>query len=74
MAKKTAVEELSYEQAFKELEGIVDALEGEEHSLEEALALFERGQALVKHCAERLDKAELRVQQLTEEGKIEPLE
>ena len=61
------VEELTYEQAFAELETIVAALESEEHPLEDALSLFERGQALAQHCAGLLDTAELRVQQLSSE-------
>lgn len=61
------VEELTYEQAFHELEAIVAALEDAEGSLEDSLALFERGQALVRRCARLLDQAELKVQQLTGE-------
>ncbi len=60
------VQSLSYEQAFAELEEIIDGLETNEKSLEDAIALFERGQALAKHCAALLDKAELRVRQLNE--------
>jgi exodeoxyribonuclease VII small subunit len=59
------LEDLSYEQAFAELEGIIAALESEESSLEEALALYERGQGLVRFCTGLLDKAELKVQQLS---------
>ncbi len=59
------VENLDYEAAFSELETIVDSLENEQRSLEESMALFERGQALVKRCAELLDKAELKVKQLS---------
>ena len=62
------VESLTYEQALAELEALVAALEGEQQTLTEALALFERGQALVKHCATLLDQAELKVQQLTSDG------
>lgn len=61
------VEELTYEQAFHELEAIVAALEDAERSLEDGLALFERGQALARHCARLLDQAELKVQQLSGE-------
>jgi exodeoxyribonuclease VII small subunit len=61
----TPTDQLAYEQAFAELEEIVAALESEERPLEEALALFERGQALAHHCAGLLDRAELRVQQLS---------
>jgi exodeoxyribonuclease VII small subunit len=59
------VEELSYEQSLAELETIVASLEANRSSLEETMALFERGQALTKHCIELLDKAELRVKKLS---------
>ena len=49
--EKQPVEELSYEQAYKELEEIVSALESEEQTLDAALALYERGQALARRCA-----------------------
>ncbi len=60
------VQSLTYEQAFAELEEIVYVLETNDKSLEEAIALFERGQELAKHCADLLEKAELRVRQLSE--------
>lgn len=60
----TPVEELSFEEALRQLEEVVHLLEDEELSLENALAAFERGQALVRHCATLLEKAELRVKQL----------
>jgi exodeoxyribonuclease VII small subunit len=69
--EKTSVEDLTYEQAFEELELMVNALESEDHPLDDALALFERGQALARHCASLLDKAELTVQQLSGNGLID---
>ena len=62
-----SVESLSYEQALAELESIVAALENEQRSLDESMVLYERGQALVKRCAKILDKAELKVKQLSDE-------
>ena len=59
------VEELSYEAAFTELEKIVAALEGESRPLDESISLYERGQALAKHCAALLEKAELKVRQFS---------
>ncbi len=56
---------LTYEAALEELEAIVTRLEGEQHPLEDAMVLYERGQALVKHCGKLLDKAELKVKQLS---------
>jgi len=68
--KLTPIENLSYEQAFAELEKVVTALESEERSLDESLAQFERGQALAKHCSTLLEKAELKIQQISGEDLI----
>jgi len=69
MAKteQKSIEELTYEQAYAELEAVVAALESGEQPLETALSFFERGQALTKRCAELLDKAELKIRQLSGE-------
>jgi exodeoxyribonuclease VII small subunit len=64
-AQLSDIQSMSYEQAYSELEEIVDGLETNQKSLDEALALFERGQALAKHCSNLLDRAELKVQQLS---------
>ncbi len=58
------VEELTYEEALAELEETVSALEGEPNQLEEALKLFERGQALAARCGVLLEAAELKVKQV----------
>jgi exodeoxyribonuclease VII small subunit len=58
------VDELGYETAFAELEQIVSRLEAEPESLEQAMALFERGQALVQRCTVLLEQAELKVKRL----------
>lgn len=60
--------DLPFEEAFSALEEIVRRLEGGELPLEEALALYERGMALARHCQELLDRAELRVTRLAEEA------
>ena len=69
-AKKSEkpVEELSYEEALAELEGIVEALEDGQNQLDEAMKLFERGQALVVHCGALLESAQLKVQKLAGES------
>ena len=61
---ETAVEELSYEAALAELESIVSTLEEEQSPLEEAIKLFERGQALAARCSVLLEAADLKVKQL----------
>jgi exodeoxyribonuclease VII small subunit len=74
--KKTAeelipIEDLTYEQALNELEGIIQDLETGEHTLEETLAMFERGQALAKHCTQLLEEAELKVEELSGENLVD---
>ncbi len=65
------VEDMTYEQAFSELESIVNDLETDERPLEDALALFERGQALARRCAQMLENAELKVQELSGEDLVD---
>ena len=58
------IDQLSYEEAYLELEEIVNALENNEKTLDEAISLFERGQELIQHCNGLLNHAELKVQQI----------
>lgn len=58
------IDQLPFEKAFSELEEIVARLETSEHTLDDAIALFERGQSLSQHCARLLDQAELKVKQI----------
>jgi len=58
-------QEMDFETAFNALKENVALLENEELPLEKTLALFERGQHLAARCALLLEKAELRVQQLS---------
>ncbi|MBI4771850.1 MAG: exodeoxyribonuclease VII small subunit [Chloroflexi bacterium] len=62
--------DLTFEQAFAELEKIVAQLEQGSLSLDDSLALFERGQALAAQCAELLNAAELKIKQLSPEGEL----
>lgn len=71
-AKKSEklAEELTYEEALTELEQIVETLESEQNPLEEAMHLFERGQALVARCGALLDSAQFKVQELVGESLV----
>ena len=55
-------EGLSFEAALKELESVVARLESGDTPLGEAIELYERGDALRRLCAERLDAAQARVE------------
>ena len=57
-------DERSFEELQRELVELVARLERGDVPLDEALALWERGEELYRACAERLDRAELRVEEL----------
>ena len=57
-------DEPTFEEARAELERIVVQLESGEAELEQALALWERGEVLYRLCAAKLDAAEGRVEEL----------
>ena len=67
------INELSFETAYQELESIITKLESGDLPLDDSVTLFERGRLLSERCQSLLDKAELRVSQLTSDGRVEPL-
>ena len=66
------VEELTYEEALAELESIVSTLEEDasRNPLDDAIKLFERGQALAARCSVLLEAAQLKVKQVAGEDVI----
>ncbi len=72
------IESLSFEEAYVQLEAAVAALQDGQIPLEQALHYYEEGMKLAQHCNALLQKATLRVQQLSvdEQGElvIQPLE
>ena len=58
----------SFENLFRELESTVAKLEVGDLSLDESLALFQRGMELAKKCGAMLDAAELRIKELVPRG------
>jgi exodeoxyribonuclease VII small subunit len=65
-AKATDVSVMSFEDALVELEQIVRGLEGGQQKLEDAIAAYERGAALRRHCEAKLAEAEARVAAIVE--------
>ena len=55
---------MSFEEALKKLEGIVESMESDELPLESLLARFEEGTRLAKICQTKLTEAELKIQQV----------
>ncbi|MFV0409721.1 MAG: exodeoxyribonuclease VII small subunit [Paracoccus sp. (in: a-proteobacteria)] len=56
---------MSFEDAMKELEGVVSRLESGNASLEDSIKLYERGAMLRAHCETRLREADERVEKIT---------
>ena len=56
--------ESGFEDAQRELEEIVQRLESGQASLDEAIALWERGEELYRLCAAKLDSAQGRIDEL----------
>jgi exodeoxyribonuclease VII small subunit len=67
------IDERSFESAYAELEHIIAQLESGDLPLDESVTLFEQGRKLAEHCQGLLDKAELRVNQLTDDGEVAAL-
>ena len=68
------IDELSFEAAYAELETIITQLESDDLPLDESVSMYERGRKLAEHCQELLDKAELRVNQLNDDGEVAGME
>jgi exodeoxyribonuclease VII small subunit len=62
------MEQLSFEDAFEQLQATVRELEAGDLTLERSLILFERGVALATLCDSLLDNAELHVRQVVASG------
>jgi exodeoxyribonuclease VII small subunit len=60
------VSEPSFEELQKELEDVVARLERGDVAVDDAIALFRRGEELYRICVERLEAAELRIEELTQ--------
>lgn len=69
--QNNAINKLSFEQAIKELTAIVGKIEQGEIPLQDSLAQYEKGMALIKHCRTILQKAEQRIEKISKEEKSE---
>ena len=61
----TPPDQMTFEDALRELEGIVTSLERGQVSLDEAISSYERGIALKRHCETRLREAQERVDRIS---------
>jgi exodeoxyribonuclease VII small subunit len=62
--KNADIAKLTFEQALKQLEEIVQRLEKGQVDLEDSIAIYERGTALKAHCEAKLRDAEARIEKI----------
>jgi exodeoxyribonuclease VII small subunit len=60
----TDISALTFEDALRALEEVVRKLESGEVPLDDSISLYERGEALRKHCQARLDAAQARIERI----------
>ena len=65
--QKNGIDKLSFEEAIKELADIVGKIEQGQIPLETSLKQYERGMALIKHCRGILQRAEKRIEKISEQ-------
>lgn len=62
---KTLEENISFEEALRELEEIVKKIDNGQENLETAVNSFERGILLKNHCEKKLKEARLKIEKIT---------
>lgn len=72
--KEEEQEQRSLEENFSELEELIEQLEEEDISLEDAFTAYSKGMNVLKQCNEQIDRVEKQVMKLNEEGGLEPLD
>jgi len=69
--QKNDVSKMSFEEAIKELTGIVGKIEQGQIPLQDSLEQYETGMALIKHCRGILQKAEKRIEKISKQENSE---
>ena len=68
MTKSNTKKQFNFDQSLRQLEKIVERMEGDDLPLEESIKLFEEGMKLSKTCQAALKEAEGKIQKLSEQG------
>ncbi len=64
--EQSQISDMSFEQALRELEGVVRKLESGDVPLDDSITLYERGEELRKACQARLDAAQARIEKIVQ--------
>ena len=65
---------MKFEDNLKKLEGLVGKMESGEMNLDEMIKAFEEGRKLVTACQADLDSIRQRIEKITKDGSVTPLE
>ena len=65
---------MKFEDNLKKLEGLVGKMESGEMNLDEMIKAFEEGRKLVTECQKDLDSIRQRIEKVTKDGSVTPLE
>lgn len=63
----------SLEETFKQIEEIINQMEGQDVSLDESFQLYQQGVEKLKSCSDQLDRVEKKLMVLNSEGELEEL-
>lgn len=71
MEAREEQEELTLEEAFQELDKMLEQLADRDVALEESFSIYAKGSKLLKYCSEKLDRVEKKMLVLNEEGGLD---
>ena len=66
-------EKLTFEEAMRELEKLVDDLDKGDVSLDEAIAAYDRGSQLKDYCQKKLHEAKMKVETIQSSDNIDTI-
>ena len=69
MMNDGSVDKMSFEDAMKELEKLVDSLDKGDVSLDEAITAYDRGSQLKEYCEKKLNEAKMKIETIQSSDK-----
>ena len=69
----TELDKLTFEEAMKELEKLVDSLDKGDVSLDDAIAAYDRGSQLKNYCEKKLQEAKMKVDTIQSSDNIDTI-
>ena len=71
MMNGVSLDKMSFEDAMKELEKLVDSLDKGDVSLDEAITAYDRGSQLKEYCEKKLNEAKMKIETIQSSDKEE---